>query len=228
MPLDRTLEEIFAAHSDAIQDDLRVCLPAVVTNVNASRQTVDVQITVQNPLFDVYGNVIFEQLTSISDVPLATMRGGGFMVWLPVAVGDSVMLLFSDLSMDTWRASQGDQAVEPGWVGKHTADSPIAFPCIFPDTKAFMDPGTNKVIIGKDGAQAQIRISATDIELGASATDFAALASKVDANFAAVTSALAAGVSGAVPGTDGGHAAFAAALAAFSPNPTGSTLIKAQ
>lgn len=149
------------------------------------------------------------------------------MVWVPVTVGDSVMLVFSDLSMDVWRASDGSKPVPPGWVGKHTADSPVAYPCVAPDSKALSSPSADKVIIGKDGGQAQIAISASAVELGASPTDFIALASLVDSNFNAVKAAFIAGGAGAVP-LDGGHAAMAAAAASFLPTPTGSTLVKAK
>lgn len=244
MPVDRSLEDILLAQADTIHDELRVSLPGVITKVHVDKQTVDVQITVKNPLFDEHGNAIFEQLTSIADVPLAVTRGGGFLVWVPVAVGDSVMLVFSDLSMDTWRAGDGSRPVPPGWVGKHTADSAIAYPCVAPDSKSLSSPSADKVVIGKDSGPTQISISAADItataggvgsikvtasdvQLGANPTDFAALASKVDANFMAVTSALAAGFAAAVP-MDGGKAAFGAAMAAFIPAPTGSLIVKAK
>jgi hypothetical protein len=74
----------------------------------------------------------------------------------------------------------------------HGADSSFASPCIAPDVRFLQSPPSDpgKVIIGKDGGSAQIRISATDIELGAPAGDAVGLASKVDANFAAIKTAL--------------------------------------
>jgi hypothetical protein len=178
MPLNRTAAEAFSAKEDAIKDDIRTSIPATITKVYPARQTVDVQVDIRNPLVDQWGKVIFEPQESVSDVPLGVMRGGGFFVWIPVQVGDRVWLSFSRLSMDTWRQGQN----RPGWVGKHTADSPIAIPCIAPDSNFFTDPNNdpNKVIIGKDGSAAQIRISATDIELGNNATGAVGIAAKID------------------------------------------------
>jgi hypothetical protein len=184
MPLPRSLAEIFGAFGDALKGDIRKCVPATITTVHADRQTVDVQVATNELLFDDMGNALSLPAPSFSDVPLACMRGGGFFVWMPVAVGDAVLLVYSDQSADTWRSGDGSPQ-DPGFAGKHTADSPFAIPAFAPDAKMLTSPAgdAGKVIIGKDGGAAQIKISATDIELGASAGDAIALASKVDSDF---------------------------------------------
>ncbi len=182
MPLTRSLAEILDAHGQTLRDDVRVSLPAVVTAVHADRQTVDVQISIKNPLYDSAGNISYEKMPSIADVPIGVLRGNGFFIWLPIAVNDSVMLVFSDLSTDNWRASDGIEPVAPGWAGKHTADSPIAIPCLGVDSHFLVDPAlaAGKIIIGKDGSPAQIRISATEIDLGTTPTSPIALATPVN------------------------------------------------
>lgn len=181
MPLRRTLAEILGQHADALKADIRKCVPATVTAVHPDRQTVDVQLGTQNILFDDLGDITVEDATSIADVPLGCLRGGGFFVWVPVTVGDSVLLVYSDLSADTWRSGDGSPQ-PPGFAGRHTADSAFALPMYAPDAKALASPQTdaNKVIIGKDGGSTQIKISGSDIELGAAVTDYVALASKID------------------------------------------------
>jgi hypothetical protein len=181
MPLPRSQAEIFGQALDVAKNEIRKCATATVTAVYPSRQTVDVQLCVNNPVFDELGNTFTEPAPSLSDVPLGVLRGGSFFVWMPVAVGDSVIILFSDLSTDVWRAGDGT-AQDPGWVGKHTMDSPFAIPMCAPDAKFFADPANapTKLIIGKDGSPAQIRLSATDIELGNAVTDAVALAAKID------------------------------------------------
>lgn len=203
MPLPRSHAEILGAHRDALLNELRKCLPATVTAVHPSRQTVDVQLAVCNVVFDDAGNSYEEPAPSITDVPLGVARGGGFMVWVPVAVGDSVLLVFSDLSTDRWRAGDGTPQ-PPGFAGKHTSDSPFAIPCCAPDAKYFGDPGTDKVIIGQDGGQAQIRISSSDIELGVGATDFVGLANPTDAHLSSIVTQLnlvIGYINGIAPGT---------------------------
>ncbi len=160
MPFERTFAEVLNAHKEAVKDDIRKHLPATVTAVDPLLQTVDVQIAVQNPLFSQYGNVSFEDPISIKGVRLAMLRAGKFFIWVPVAVGDSVWLAFSDLSLDSWFESvPGSKPVQPNWVGKHTADSPIAFPMVAPDASAFatIEANADKIIIGNDlGTQVTI------------------------------------------------------------------------
>jgi hypothetical protein len=231
------MAELFGAHLDVTKNEIRKVAQGTVTAVYAARQTVDVQLAVNNPIFDEIGNVFTEPAPSLSDVPLGVMRGGGFFVWLPVNIGDSVLVLFSDLSTDTWRAG-GGLPQDPGFVGKHTMDSAFAIPMVAPDANILIGPGVNptKLVIGKDGSPAQILISATDIELGATAVDAVALASLVNIDFAALKTlliALAAYATGIKPIADPTTAFTGTLLAALTTAegalvPVGSTLIKAQ
>ncbi len=210
MPTPRSLSEVLAAHGVALKNDIRKAIPATVTAVHLDRQTVDLQVAINNPLNDDLGNIITEPAPSISDVPWGVVRGGGFMVWVPPTVGDSALLIFSDLSADTWRAGNGTPQ-DPGFVGKHTLDSPFAVPMFAPDASMFADPAATsaagKVIIGKDGSAAQIRISATDIELGNNATAALALSTLIDSFITAVNSW--------TPVPNDGGAALKAKLAAW-------------
>jgi len=207
MPLSRSLAEVLGAHADNVKNDIRKILPGTVTAVHPDRQTVDVQIAVNNVIFDDIGQGYSEPAPSISDVPLCALRGGGMFVWVPVAIGDSVLVVFSDLSTDTWRSGDGS-AADPGWLGKHTLDSPFAIPGIAPDAKFLADPQTDatKMIVGKDGGAAQIRISASGIELGHPATDAVALATKVAHELTTIATILNSLVapSGGGPVTHGG------------------------
>lgn len=180
MPLQRSLQEILNSHADAIRADMRKVLPGTVTAVHAARQTVDVQLAVNAVLFDDLGTAVSVPAPSVTDVPLGVMRGGGFLVWVPVAVGDSVLLIFSDLSVDTWRASQDGNPVDPGGVGQHTHDSPFAMPCVSPDRGFLTSTPTDNMVIGKDGTDEQIVISSSDIKLGAGASQAVALCTLID------------------------------------------------
>lgn len=187
MPHERTLSEVLLNFGDQLKNDMKKCCPATVTAVHPSTtadyagQTVDVQVATLNVVFDELGTAIQEPPISFANVPLGCLRGGGFLVWLPVTVGDSVLLIFSDLSADSWRAGDGSSQ-PPGFVGKHTTDSPFALPMFAPDAKVFSSPGANpgNLIIGKDGSSQQIQISASGIALGNPAPSGVCKATLVD------------------------------------------------
>lgn len=220
MPLNRGDSEILGAHADMVRNDIRKVDVGTVTAVYADRQTVDVQVCTNNPIHDANGNAFLEPAPSYSDVPLGCLRGGGFLVWMPVAQGDNVLLVYTDLSADTWRSGDGS-VQDPGFQGKHTRDSPFAIPMFAPDAKMMTSPpaGPNKIIIGQDGGTAQIRISASDIELGAPAGDFVALASKVAHELAAISTALTTIVTTCPAGAGTG-------TATYTPGPVASSLVK--
>lgn len=175
---ERTLTECFLAHGDAVRDSMRKVLPAIVTATHG--RTVDVQLAIKNPLLR-DDEVVFEDAPTICDVPWGTLAGGGFVVWVPPAVGNQCLLVFSDLSTDTWRDSDGSQPVAPGFIGKHTMDSPLAVPMFRPDAMAVQSAPANAVVIGQDGGSSQIAISGSDIFVGQSATQALALAPFIDA-----------------------------------------------
>ena len=223
MPIEHSDIEIHLAAQDALRDDLRVALPCTVTAVHADSGTVDCQPAILNPLTDEDGRLSYETLPGLPGVPLACLRGGGFFLYLPVTVGDSVLVIFTDLSTDSWRAAQaGPQPVRPIVVGKHTAAGCYAIPCIAPDGAWLEQPRSSSgvVTIGKDNSDQQITISGTDIELGRGATDFVALASKVDTELGKIATAF----STFVPGSGG--ASFPHPY--VSPTSVTATLVKAK
>jgi protein gp138 len=224
VPIQRSLPEILRAHADAIKSEIRKCLPGTVTAVDANHQTVDVQLAVNGVLFDELGTAVSVPAPSLSGVPLGVLRGGGFLVWVPVAVGDSVLVMFSDLSCDVWSAGPvGNSAVDPGWVGQHTHDSPFAIPMVSPAAGVLTSTPTNKVVIGKDNADEQILIGPSDIELGRGATAFVALSTKIDLFIQTVMAW--------IPASGDGGAALKTALtgAGFTTaTSTAATLVKAQ
>ena len=179
MPVDRELSEVLNGHQDAILEGIRKVAVGFVTAVNG--QLVDVQLVTASPLFDEINGTTFEDAPTLGAVPWGTIAAGGFVVWVPPTVGDTCLVVFSDLSCDSWLTSDGNTKVTPGWVGRHTADSPFAIPMVRPTAKNFTTAAdSTKMVIGKDGSTAQIKISGSEIDLGNPAIDAVALASKVD------------------------------------------------
>jgi hypothetical protein len=115
--------------------DLHTCMPAEIVGVRDgkdARQFVDVLPTLQRVVIDADGEPINEAYPVIPMVPVGYAQGGGFFVSLPLAVGDIVLLVFAERSLDAWIESAkhaGKSAIVPGDVATHTLQGAIALPC---------------------------------------------------------------------------------------------------
>ena len=217
---DIPLDELLRAFIADAQNDLHVALPARVESYNASKQTVTVTPMVNRYVPDGDGGFVSEKLPQLQDVPVAIMRGGGFFCAFPLQPGDTGQLIFSERSIGAWRAT-GAQA-DPGDVGMHTLDGAIFYPCIAPDNKALANADGTNFVLGSDAsANARIVIKPSgEIDAGATAANFVAMADKVLAQLTAIQTALITHVhSGVIPGvgtTGGSNSAYAASSVASS------------
>lgn len=158
-----TLYEAIQAAIDSRHIDLHVGMPCLVEAYHADKQTVDVLPQLNRALPDFQGNYIYETLPKLADVPVVFPSGGGFMCTFPLQKGDFVMVVFSERSIGAWRSigSQGD----PGDLGMHTLDGAVAFPCVNPDGKLFSDASDSNMVMGKDGSDAQVVITDTEVHV---------------------------------------------------------------
>jgi Phage protein Gp138 N-terminal domain len=184
--LESALEEITDAEllQLALEDDridLHVGLPAIVeaVNISASKQTVDVTLQLNRAVPNGEGTYVNERLPKLSDVPLGIIVGGGMMISVPVAVGDFGFVHFAERNLSAWRAT-GAQS-DPGDIGMHTLDGAWFSPMIRPDSNALQNADPNNLIIGSDSTPAaRIVIKPSgEVDIGAAATNFVAMADKV-------------------------------------------------
>ena len=140
----------------------------------------------------------------------------------PLAAGDPCWLVFSEASTGAWQTS-GDVS-DPQDLRRFGLGYPVAIPGGAPDPLALTDAGTGKLVLGVDGNAAQVRIAPGVIQLGASAVESVALATKIDLFIQTFMTFMPAGTVADVTGL---KAALTAA--GFSPGTTtAATKVKAQ
>ncbi len=110
--------------------DVHTCLPARVTEVDVVMGVCNVIPVLKTEFSD--GTVV--ELPPIVNVPIATYRAGTAFISLPLKVGDMVMLLFSERSLDIWQTS--GEVVDPVDPRKFDLSDAIAYPGVY----AFTDP----------------------------------------------------------------------------------------
>lgn len=216
--MDLSLEEALADVFDDLKGEIHTALPARVERYNLASQTIDAKPTVRHE---------GASLPVIPNVPVAFPRGGEGYLTFPIAPGDFVFLVCSEVSLDQWRAKAGAET-EPGDPRLHSLTGAVAFPCLYPSSRALADAHATAVRLGVDGGKS-VAVTATGVALGSpTATDAVALASKVDEFILKIYTLFTTGW--VVTPADGGAALKAAFVAAFPTPPftAGSVVVKSE
>lgn len=112
----------------AIQN-LNTCLPARIISVDklSTEQTIDVKADIYRR----YKDGVVVESPVIYNVPVVFPAGGGGIMTFPLAVDETVMIMFSQRSMDEWLEGAGLNAVSPADSRNHHRTDAIAIPSIF-------------------------------------------------------------------------------------------------
>lgn len=103
--------------------------PSVVTNVNYSNNTVDVQPLTKTR----YEDEVQIVLPVVQDVPLLVLSAntGGARITFPVKVGDTVVVLFSDRDIGDLLSTPGKVPRDSDSLETHPLEGIMALPCFF-------------------------------------------------------------------------------------------------
>lgn len=224
MPETVNTSDVASAATRTALDGLHTCIPAIVQAYYTDNQTVDVLPVVRTALLDENGEPVYEDWPVIPNVPLGILKTNKFVIHIPVEEGDTVMLYFSEADFGIWRDT--GQVSNPSDLRRHGVGYPVAVPCIVTNTQAKgwvskTNSGT-KIIIGSTTTVSEVQIDESFIQLGHAATDFVALASKVDSALTAIQTAFDAHSHTGVAGSPVSPANIIGPL-----DPTGSELVKA-
>jgi hypothetical protein len=190
-PLDLT--EVVRTGTSAALDDVYVARPGKVTAYDPLTNTAVVKPMVKRALYAVDDDErSYEELPEIPFVPVAFPRAGDCVVTLPVAVGDTVLLVFCDVSLAEWRDS--GELSEPVDARRHSLGWPTAIPGLFADNAPLSaDPvdvaaRVAGMVLGQHAGNGRIEITPSTIKLGKDATDYVALAAFVDDRISTIVS----------------------------------------
>jgi hypothetical protein len=135
---------------DAIQSrlvDLRVMLPAKITAYNSDDQTVDVEILLRDPRIQDDDTIELKDFPPIKQVPVSFVRCGAAWITLPLAVGDTGMLIFADRSLAVWNQSAKGQKVDPKSLDMHNLSGAVFMPGLTPPSSPLDAPDTANVVV---------------------------------------------------------------------------------
>lgn len=179
--------ETLRAVQESAAVDLHTALPGIIVRYNHQTQTADIQPAVQRviPALDEDEEDSVESLPVLPNVPVAFPRAGGFFLHFPLAVGDSVLVVFCEQDTNAWR-NTGDEA-DPGSPERHGLSGAVAIPGYFPRTSTIADADDVNGHIGRDGGP-NIEFQSSQIHAGGSSP--LANGTNTDAHLAAIEASL--------------------------------------
>ena len=127
--------------------EVNTAIPARILKYDPSKQEAEVQPLIKRRYKD--GTVVSR--APITGVPVVFPAAGGGIITFPVVVGDTVLLIFSQRSIDRWVRSEGGE-VDPGDNRKHDISDAMAIPGLFSLNQALQSDPDN-VIIKFSGAE---------------------------------------------------------------------------
>lgn len=152
--------------------EVHTSIPGIVQSYDATKGTVDVAPAVTRPLQHQDDSFTFETLPVIQNVRVEWPGGGGFELRFPLAPGDVVTLVFSEV--DSSRFEESGEVSPPAWYARHGLGAPVARPY-------------NRVAPSSSSPGVAQLVAPSPFCVGSpAAAQFVALANLVKANFDAI------------------------------------------
>ncbi len=208
-------------------DNIHTAMPGRIERYDPATQRADVQPLVRRrvPKADTdQREHVYEELPLIPSVRVLHPRGGGAFVHLPIATGDTVLLVFCEIGIGHWEAGDGSIS-DAGDERRHHLAHAVAIPGMYPASRNIpsVDANASELVIGFESGGARVRMKPNgDVQIdttgtitlaGAAAAQFMARADRVDAELARIRNVLTGWTP--VP-NDGGLALKTTATTAFS------------
>lgn len=121
--------------------EIYTALPCIVTNVVGSFDTQ--RVDVQPAINTLYKDGTSDEHTQILGVPVLLPGGARSLVSFPINVGDTVMCIFSQRSMDNFKIGNGQPTV-PNDYRKFSDQDAVAIPGLFAFAKSVNRPSIRK------------------------------------------------------------------------------------
>lgn len=129
--MNETLQAVIQQAIKAQILELHTCLPAKVVKYDQLTQKADVKPLIKRKLRKDQSLI---ELPVIPSVPVQHPCGGGAFIHMPIAVGDTGIVVFSERSLDAWLSGDG-QIVDPKDIRHHHLSDGVFIPGVKPFSK---------------------------------------------------------------------------------------------
>jgi len=154
-------EESLRMAIDGALSQLWTALPATVTAVNLTAQTVSAQPNVKGTVTAKDGSQSQVSMPMLVDVPICWPKAGGFAVTLPVTIGDEILVVFASRCIDGWWQSGGEQKAAEDRM--HDLSDGFAIFAPTSQSKKLANVQTDGIEIRNEARTTYFKVTATDI-----------------------------------------------------------------
>lgn len=189
MQTEPTLQRVMRMAHDTLMSNIHTSLPGKIIFYDKSTGLAQVQPLIKRKYKT---SSMASELPIISGVPVVFPRTTGAWVRLPIAAGDTVLLIFSERSIDRWIENGG--MVDPETPERFSLNDAIAIPGLYAKPNAIEQKGADTSIeitngsafleIKSDGTveitASKIVIKSNDVNLGDESGESLALKSDLD------------------------------------------------
>lgn len=139
--IDSIFDDVIQTQFQVNMGEVYTALPCVVLNVHGKffEQRVDVRPSIN----DLYKDNTSKEQAPILSVPVLLPGTRNSLVSFPINVGDTVMCIFSQRSMDNFKIGNG-QPTTPNDLRKFSDQDAVAIPGLVPFSRSVNNPATRK------------------------------------------------------------------------------------
>ncbi len=163
MPQTLVLEDVVASAMDVALQNVWTAMPATVVSYDSTLQRANVQIGVKIGNVREDGERAAVTVAVINAVPVLHAGGGGFREVYPIRKGDTVLVVFTTRSIDTWLAKGG--LVDPHFDHHHDLSDAVAIAGLRDFAHPLVNAPTDRASIGYDTG-ATIEFHQNEIRIG--------------------------------------------------------------
>lgn len=156
-------EEAFRLAFEGRQVGMWTALPGIVTAVDFATSTCTVQPALTASIEDENENVVPVNLPLLVNVPIVFPGVNGFVLTLPLVIGDEVLVVFASRCIDSWWQSGGIQA--PMESRMHDLSDGFAFPANMSQAKKISNISATTAQLRNRAGTAYIELTATGVNI---------------------------------------------------------------
>lgn len=164
---------------------IRCHIPGIVESYDATQQTVNVRVAVRECLIDASGQEKWTEIPLLLDVPMVFPRAGGYVLTLPIAKGDEVLVCFGDACIDAWWQNGGVQNQID--TRRHDLSDAFAIPGPWSQPRRVSNYSTNSCQLRNESGSAYVELAGNTINIVGAAVNITAPVVNIDGPSTTIT-----------------------------------------